>query len=594
VGSANTHDHLLTNGAVSIGVTTAAESLPAATADRRELRLRSDAKTVEEQCPLRPYNPSIGRAASLLVVTFVLGLLGGGCERGTSRARKPTAPTTPSRVIRRLDADVKTLNYLLQTSEEERQVLAYLNDPLIALDQNLEPVAGIAERWEIGDSGRAYTLHLDPRATFSDGTPVTANDVRFTLLKALDTPSPQFSGWFEHLDRVKTQVVDARTIRVVFTTARAAQLLAFNIGVLPEHVYGVGDFTSIAAVVGSGPYVVTRREQGQNILLKRRADYWREQPKIESVLFRVIAEEQVAWNALLRGELDVSRVSNDIWWREKDRPEVRAKLRFIDTWLLSYNCFAWNLDDPLFRDARVRRALALSFDRPSVIGTLLHGQARPVTGPFTPDQWANNPAVPPLPFDLRQAAALLAAAGWRDTDRDGTLDRAGRPFVFTMLIPVGTVARDQTQVFQAALRTVGIRMEIETMDGAAFYDRVLKRNFQSAFFSWFNEPDPDPYSLFHTGQKAPAGLNVGAYSNAEADRLMERGRVEFDRARRTATYHQLHALLARDQPYLWTVQVATKWAVNRRLENVQSANGLGLFLWYPGPYTWRLTEKKNT
>ena len=528
--------------------------------------------------------------AAWFALAFVLALLVGGCGHEAPPPTKPAASSAPSRVTRRLDADVKTLNYLLQTTEEERQVLAYLYDPLLALDENLTPIPGIAATWEISDGGRTYTLHLDPRATFSDGTPVTANDVRFTLLTVLDTSSPQFSSWFEHLDRAKTQVLDARTIRVAFTTVRAAQLLAFTISVLPEHVYGRGDFSSTAAVVGNGPYVLKRRDPGQSLVLARRADYWRERPEIAEVVFRPIAEEQVAWNALLRGELDVARVSNDVWWRGKDRPEVRAKLRFVDTWLLSYNCFAWNLDDPLFRDARVRRALALSFDRPSVIGTLLHGQARPVTGPFTPEQWAHNPAVPPLPFDLRQAAALLAAAGWRDTDHNGTLDRNGKPFSFTMLIPVGTIARDQAQVFQAALRQIGARMEIATMDGAAFFDRVLHRNFQAAFFSWFNEPDPDPYSLFHSTQLAPDGLNVGGYKSAQADRLLDTARVELDRGRRTQMYHDLHGLLARDQPYLWTVQVATKWAVNRRIENVRTSNGLGLFLWYPGPYAWKVAS----
>jgi len=131
--------------------------------------------------------------------------------------------------------------------------------PLIALDQNLEPAPGIVARWEIGDGGRTYTLHLDPRATFSDGTPVTANDVRFTLIKVLDAPSPQFSAWFEHLDRAKTVVLDARTIRVVFTEARAAQLLAFTISVLPEHIYGRGDVASNSSLVGNGPYVLHRR-----------------------------------------------------------------------------------------------------------------------------------------------------------------------------------------------------------------------------------------------------------------------------------------------------------------------------------------------
>jgi peptide/nickel transport system substrate-binding protein len=535
----------------------------------------------------------IALAAARPTFALVLALLLGGCQDEAAHP-KATSSLTLTRVVRRLDADVKTLNYLLQTTEEERQVLAYLYDPLIALDQNAEPTPAIVTRWEIGDGGRAYTLHLDPRATFSDGTPVTASDVRFTLIKALDAPSPQFSGWFEHLDRAKTVVLDRRTIRVVFTKVRAAQILAFTISVLPEHVYGRGDFASISSLVGNGPYVLHRRDAGQSLTLIRRRGYWREPPTIASVTFRVIAEERVAWNALLRGEVDVARVSNDIWRREKDRPEVRAQLRFVNTWPLAYNCFAWNLDDPLFGDRRVRRALALSFERPAVVETLLHGQARPVTGPFTPEQWANDPAVAPLPFDLQQAATLLAAAGWRDTDGDGTLDRGSRPFRFRMLIPVGTVARDQAQVFQAALRRVGVQMDIQTMDGATFFDYVLRRNFQAAFFSWVNEPDPDPYALFHSSQLPPAGLNVVGYRSADADRLLDAARVELDRERRMRMYHELHRLLAQDQPYLWTVQIATKWAVNRRVENVHTSKELGLFLWQPGPFAWKVPAPQGT
>ena len=494
--------------------------------------------------------------------------------------------------MRRLENDVKTLNYILQNEEEERQVLAYLYDPLIALDANLNPVPALATKWEIADGGRAYTLHLDPRATFSDGKPVKASDVVFTLNKILDEESMQFAGWFEVLDRKQTRAIDDRTVQVVFTEARATQVLSFNIGVLPEHVYGKGELEKISAVVGNGPYVLKKREPGRSILVERREDYWREKPRIDSVLFRVIADDTVAWNALLRGDIDVGRVPNDIWWREKDKPAVKEKLDFVNAWLLSYNCFAWNVEDPLFNDTRVRRALAMSFDRAAVIDKLYHGQARPVTGPFTPDQWASNPDVAPIEFNPQAAAALLGSAGWRDSNGDGVLDRAGSKFEFTLLIPEGNIARDQSQILQDALQKIGVRANIQSMDGAAFFDRVLKRNFQSAFFAWVVEPDPDRdvYSLFHSSQKAPVGLNVPGYANAEADQLILQGRTEFDPARRTAIYRSLHELLARDQPYLWTVQVASKWGVNRRVQNVRAGKGLGLFLWHPGPFDWWLKQ----
>lgn len=530
-----------------------------------------------------------------VALLYFLGLtLLDGCRRESPPAHLP-APTTAQprnggRIVRRLDSDVKTLNYLLHTQEEERQVLAYLYDPLVALDESLRPIPGIAARWDVGDGAKTYTLHLDPRATFSDRTPVRARDVVFTLTKALDASSPQFSSMFEKLDRSRTAALDDRTVRVAFTEARAAQLLAFNISVLPEHVYGKAKLADNEAVVGNGPYVLKARDPGQSITLQRRADYWREGPYIDTVVFRVVADDHVAWNALMRGDLDVGRITNDTWWRERDAPGVAKKFAFVDAWLLSYNCFAWNLDDPLFRDAETRRALAMAFDRDAVIANLYHGRARPVTGPFTPDQWAADPSIPPIAFDVAAAAKLLRDAGWRDDDGDGTLERDGRTFAFTMLLPISNTARDQAQIFQAALQKLGVRMEIRTMDGAAFFDQVLKRNFQAAFFAWFNEPDPDPYTLFHSSQKAPTGFNVGAYANPIADALLERGRVEFDTRNRAAIYHELHRLLARDQPYLWTVQVASKWAVNRRIHGVRSSKGLGLFLWHPGPFAWWVQE----
>ncbi|MBV8519808.1 MAG: hypothetical protein JO197_20625 [Acidobacteria bacterium] len=532
-----------------------------------------------------------------LAVVLLALLALAGCRK--PETPKPAAPAQPhvaasgpvdgGRLTRRLESDLGTLNYVLQTLDEERQVFAYLYDPLIDLDQNLNPHPATAASWDIQDGGKTYVLHLDPRATFSDGTPVLASDVVFTLGKILDAESMQFASWFEGLDRSATRALDDHTVRVVFKQARVTQLLSFNIGVLPEHVYGKGDFAKIQRVVGNGAYTLTRRTPGQSVLLTRRKDYWRARPPIASVLFRVIHDDAVAWRAVLRGDLDVSRISNDTWFRVKDDPAVTQKLAFVDAWLLSYNAIAWNLDDPLFTDANVRRALAMSYDRQRVITELYHGQARPLTGPFTPDQWANDPDVTPVPFNLTAAAALLGSAGWRDTNGDGTLDRNGHPFAFKLLVPSGSSSsRAESQVLQDALAHIGVKVEITPLDDAAFFDQILKRNYQAALLGWSNDPDPDPYSLFHSSQIPPAGLNVVGYRNPEADALIEQGRVEFDHARRVELYHQLHDILARDQPYLWTVQWASKWAVNKRVQNVKTANGLGLFLWYPAAQGWWL------
>lgn len=502
----------------------------------------------------------------------------------------PAQPAFGGQLVRRLETDVDTLNYILHTSEDERQVLQYLYDPMIDFDANLEPIPGTIAKWEIADGGKTYVLHVDPRAKFSDGQPVTAEDVIFTLEKILDEESIQFSAWFEGLDREQTQAVDEKTARVVFKEPRVTQLIAFNIGVLPRHVYGQGDFKKIRAVVGNGPYVLDRRVGGKTIALKRNESYWRDKPWIDSVLFRVISDDNVAWNALKRGEVHVARVNNDTWEREKD--SVSDRIDFHNTWLLSWNCVPWNMQDPLFQDVRVRRALAMAFDRQAVIDRLYHGQARAISGPFLPDSWAANPEVHPVEFNLQAAAGLLGSAGWRDSDNDGLVDRNGKPFSFVMLVTAGSKAStDQSQIFQDALRRLGIQMEIQTLDGPAFFDRIVKGEYQAAMLAWTNDPDPDPYSLFHSSQKPPAGMNVVHYANAEVDELLAEGRTTFDRTRRAEIYHQVHDIIASDQPYLFTVQVGMKWAVDKRVRNVQAAKGVGLFLWHPGPYAWWLAKE---
>lgn len=527
-----------------------------------------------------------------VIASIVLSL---ACRRETPQPPPPltstdsTAETTADggRLVRRLEGNVRTLNYLMQQTEDERQVLSLLYDPLLDLDRNLAPIPGIAARWEVLDGGKTYILHLDPRANFSDGKPVRAADVLFTLNKILDAQSPQFGSWFEGLDRLRTKVIDEKTIRVVFTEPHAGRIYSFNIGVLPEHVYAKEDLAKTTKVVGTGPYVLKRRGRDRSLLLERRENYWREKPAIASVLFRPVSDNAVAWRSLQRGELDVSRIDNDLWFRMKDDAKVQEKLTFHDVWQLGYNCIVWNLSDPILSDVRVRRALAMAFDRQAVIDRLYHGQARAVTGPFTPDLRENNPEAAPIDYNPAAATALLSSAGWRDSDADGVLDRAGKKFEITLLLVAGsTISRAQAQVFQDSLASIGVKLELKPLDEAAFYDQVLQRNFQSAFLAWVNEPDPDPSDLFHSKQLAPDGMNVTGYASEEADLLMERANRELDPASRIALYHQLHDVLARDQPYLWMVQVAEKWAVSNRVQNVQVARGYGLFHWYPDSHAW--------
>jgi peptide/nickel transport system substrate-binding protein len=294
-------------------------------------------------------------------------------------------PADGGTLNRRLQGDINTLNPLLVGSRYEHWIIAYLFTPLLQLDANLQAstVGSVTDKYEMSADGKEYTFHLNPKATFSDGTPVLASDVLFTIVKIVDpkSESAQFAGQFEQFDPARSHADDANhTVVVVFKEALAPQLAYFtNIHPLPAHVYSKGDFKTAfnMTAVGAGPYRLVRRVPGKEVLLERRADFWGVKPHIQTILFKVIGDDATAWQAVKRGDIDETIISSDMWAMESRRPELQKILDFRRFYLLSYNFIPWNLRDPLLADKRVRHALAMCVDLQSVINNIYLGTARP-------------------------------------------------------------------------------------------------------------------------------------------------------------------------------------------------------------------------
>lgn len=535
--------------------------------------------------------------ASLLAVALF-----GGCAPAERPAPPPVADDeTPHRggtLLRRLEQDITSLNPILATSRYDRLVSDYLFTPLINYDEDLHIVPGLAESWTVSPDGRDYTFKLNPNATFSDRTPVRASDVLFTLRKIVDpqSESVQIASGFEQLDLTRSKAVDDHTVIVAFREALASQLSQFNyVLVLPEHVYGRGNFKNDfnLEATGSGPYRLVSRAPGKEIILQRRGDYWTSEPFIDTIHFKVLTNETTAWNAVQRADIDETMMNSDVWMRSRTAPALIRKLDFRQFYGLSYNYIAWNGRNPLFSDRRVRRALSMALDVPSIIKNLYGGTARAVNGHFMPDQWAYNPEVPVIPYDPTAAKQIFTSLGWLDTNGDGIIDKDGKPFKFDLTILAGSQqALSIGQLYQASLKTIGVDCQLAVIDSAAGIQRILAGNYEAAYLSWDLDPDPDPFAIFHSSQAPPRGQNLVFYSNPQADKLIEQARREMDEGKRAQYYKQLQVILAEDQPYTWVNQPSLKWAVNRRIHGVKDGKGFGLFVWYPGELDWWIAGAK--
>lgn len=510
-------------------------------------------------------------------------------------------PQDGGTLVRRLDNDIATLNPVMATSRVDRLVDNYLYTPLVYFDRDLDAIPGLAKSWKISDDGLLYRFELNPKATFSDGTPVLAGDVLFTLRKIADPASKaaQVGPSFDQLDLARTRAVDDHTVEVAFKQPLATQLTRFNeVLVVPEHVYSKGSFVNDynSTAVGSGPYRLVRREAGKEVVVERRDDYWGEQkPYIQTVVLKVVNDHGTAFNALKLGDIDETIMASDTWLHEHTNSVLVQKINFQRFYTLSYNFIGWNERVPVFGDKRVRRAMSMCMPIESIVQDLYHGTARAMNGPFTPDEFAYNPAVPVIRYDPEGAKQLLTSAGWLDGNGDGVVEKDGKNFSFELMIFAGSATAQQlAQMMQSELKKIGVQMEIRIVDGAMGIANIRSGNFQAAYLSWDLDPDPDPYSLFHTSQFPPVGQNFIFYSSPEADRIIDEGRRELDQSKRKALYWRLNEILSDEQPYTWAIQPSLKWGISKRIHGVVISPAYGLFLWYPGELGWWIPREEQT
>ncbi|HKD11269.1 MAG TPA: ABC transporter substrate-binding protein [Thermoanaerobaculia bacterium] len=491
---------------------------------------------------------------------------------------------------RRLPGEPGTLNAVTQSTGYEQQVLAYLSRNLLDFDARMRVVPGLAERYEILADGRTFRFTLHREAVWEDGTPVTAADAVYTIQRIRDPKisSPVFKPVFEGLESV--EAADDRTFTVKFQEAYVYRPMAFVLPLLPANRYAGKNFARVRenrAPLSNGPYRLVSWRPQESIELERNPRYWGDRGHFEKVIFRILPENAVALSSAERGDLDETQLDTSGKERALADPAARSCCRMVEYYDLNYNYIALNDKSPFFSDARVRRALTMLLDRGKIVRTLFKGSARVISGPWAPDSPAYDPGVAPLPFDPAGAAALLDAAGWRDTNGDGTRDRDGKEMRFELLAPAGsTISQEIDETLAAELARVGVRAAVRPLEWAAFAERIDAGDFEAASLAWSaSDPNPDPFPYWHSSQWPPNGLNSGFYKNAEADRLMEEARRESDDRKRLDLYHRLHVLFRDDAPAIFITNASQKYLFARRVHGLVTSP-LGLYGIWPGPLAW--------
>jgi peptide/nickel transport system substrate-binding protein len=496
------------------------------------------------------------------------------------------APPPQALVVGQLGR-IESVNEILGGNDEHNRALSRLLF-LPLLEERPDFAAGpptyeprLAESWNRSDDGTVLTFRLRPDLQWSDGAPLTAEDVRFTWLAQT---SPEI-GWTlaPSANLLHVEAADPRTVRFRFERGSADQLSdALASGVLPAHVWSRLPFSDWRAnphwfaehLVVSGPYTVADFAADRVELAANPRYYLSGSglPRLQRVALQFVTD-QVALLAMLRaGEAGfVSPVSS----RDRRRLESLPEVQTLDYPTRQVTFLSWNLERPQFADTSVRRALGLAIDRAEIVHTLWFDAAVVGCSPIPASVWARDATLEPLAHDPAAALELLAGAGWRDTDGDGLLDRDGLTFRFEVLTNTGNEQRwDALQMIRADLAEIGIeavprRLEIQAV-GAA----LLEQRYDAALTAFGIDTHLDLRFWFHS-RSVSGGFNYGGYHNTAVDELLDRIAAAEDRRSVLGQLHELQRAVHADQPVLFLWEPRGVVAFRSGLENVRP-NELGV------------------
>lgn len=466
----------------------------------------------------------------------------------------------------------KSFNHYLENSVTAANIFGLMYESLLSREPlSMDSAPGLAKRWTVSEDKQTFTFHLDPAARWSDGTPITAADVAWTYDTIMD-PTHLTGVHKVSLERLNPpEIIDDHTIRFTAKEVHWGNLLyAGGFSILPKHAFEDVDFNRLnfEFPVVSGPYQLGRVTEGSRLQMERREDWWAgDQERMQGLLnfdtieMRFFGDRDLAFDVFRRGEFDLFAVYTAHIWANQTSGE-----RFDRNWIVKqsihnhsprgFQGWAMNMRRPPFDDVRVRRALAHLINREKMNRTLMHS-AYALHRSYYEDLYGldqpNENAL--IPFDKEKARALLTEAGWIANPRTGRLEKDGQPFVITFLANSGD-ADKFLNIYREDLRDVGIQLNIERKDWAAWAQDMDEFNFDMTWAAWGAGLYKDPEGQWHSREAERAGgNNITGFQSERVDELIERQREIFDVEERHALVREIDAILVEEVPYilLWNL-----------------------------------------
>lgn len=439
-------------------------------------------------------------------------------------------------------ADPVTLDIQATNDQATTRVTRQIFETLINQDDDLNLEPGLATEWEEVEPD-LFEFKLREGVTFHNGEEFTADDVEFTLRRALE--SPQIGHIVGAIDPESIEVVDDHTIRFgtkdtfgPFLTHLAHPAL----GILNQKaVEGAGEDYGTTVAVGTGPFKFVEWITGSEVIAERYDDYWGEAPEIAKIEFKTITDPSVRLIELESGNV---HIAYDI--APSDMPAVKENpdLTLLNTPNLGAEYMGFNLqnDTPL-QDVKVRKAISHAIDVQGIIDTVYQGVGEQMTGPINELVFGFNPDLKAYTYDVDLAKKYMADAGYPDGG-------------FKLELLVGDNSQERIQVSQIiaeSLSELGIDVTVSQMEWGAFIEATSKGEGDLFLLGWTTvttDADYGLYPLFHSDNFGAPG-NRTFYKNERLDELLDQARYSSDQTQREADYQEAQEIIVDEAPWVF-------------------------------------------
>lgn len=496
-------------------------------------------------------------------------------------------------------------NPVLATSDTDKDLTALIFSGLLKATPSGDFINDLSSEYSISDDGRTYTFTLKEDVYFHDGTPVTTDDVEFTIQKIQDptVKSPKRPIW----DGVTIKKIDSRKISFTIKQTYAPFIENFTLGIIPRHLWknvptDEFSFSQINVdAIGSGPYRVNKIKKNSYGLpsyysLKSFKSYALGQPFVKYINLRFYQSETEAINALKSGDVNnMSGISSGsiVGIPSENTQILDSKLPRV------FGIFFNQNQAPVFLNKEVRQALSVAINKDRIITDVLSGYGTKINSPISNSSKTldGDDTLNLRESQTDQALTILTKAGWAINEKTGVMEKkigsVVTPLSFSIATSDTTELKHAAELIKNDWEKIGASVDLKIFEIGELNQNVIRpRKFDALFFGEIVGREFDLYPFWHSSQRNDPGLNIALYANITADKILENLRQTQSKDERQKKAQDFEVLVSADEPAIFVYAPHFIYVLQKNLENVKVGE-----LTYPGErflnvHEWYIEKNK--